>query len=156
MIQENYTPGHSLNASQFMAKRRASSHAAFFLPYLKPGMKTLDCGCGPGTITVGLAEAVAPAPAIGVDFAGSQVALARTAAEQCGIGNVQFKVGNAYNLPFDEGEFDAIFSQSGEAARLGEEDTARIGAMARVLRAWSEHPDALFAQAWLAAVGWRE
>jgi len=31
---ESYTPGYSGNASQFMAKRRAETHAAFFLPYL--------------------------------------------------------------------------------------------------------------------------
>lgn len=48
---EQYTPGYSTNAVNFMAHRTLDSHAAFFKPYLKPGIKLLDCGCGPSTIT---------------------------------------------------------------------------------------------------------
>ena len=51
-----YTPGHTANAVTFMAQRRAATHAAFFLPQLKAGMRLLDCGCGPGTITLDLAQ----------------------------------------------------------------------------------------------------
>jgi hypothetical protein len=43
---EGSTPGYSANASAFMSKRRASTHAAFFLPHLGPSMGVLDCGCG--------------------------------------------------------------------------------------------------------------
>lgn len=43
----------------WMSARAASDAAAFFLPYLRPGMRVLDVGCGPGSITLGLAKAVA-------------------------------------------------------------------------------------------------
>jgi cyclopropane fatty-acyl-phospholipid synthase-like methyltransferase len=43
-----------------LAHRTAAKEGAFFLPYLRPGMRLLDLGCGPGSITLGLAEAVAP------------------------------------------------------------------------------------------------
>jgi hypothetical protein len=33
--RENYTPGYTPNAVDFMSRRTAESHAAFFLPHLK-------------------------------------------------------------------------------------------------------------------------
>jgi hypothetical protein len=41
-----------------LQRRTADTHAAFFLPHLRPGMSLLDVGCGPASITVGLATAV--------------------------------------------------------------------------------------------------
>ena len=109
---ESYTPGYSGNASQFMAKRRAETHAAFPLPYLQPGFDLLDCGCGPGTITAGLATAVAPGRVVGIDLGESQIALATTRAAEQGLRNTEFKVGNIYELSFDGGTFDAIFAHA--------------------------------------------
>ncbi|MCL4862595.1 MAG: hypothetical protein KJZ93_24500, partial [Caldilineaceae bacterium] len=48
-------------AKQFLYRRRAATHGAFFLPCLERGMRLLDCGCGPGSITVDWAMIVAPA-----------------------------------------------------------------------------------------------
>ena len=73
MRAESYTPGHSQNATDFMAKRSLQLHGEFFLPYLTPGVSVLDCGCGPGAITLGIAECIAPGAVMGVDFAASQV-----------------------------------------------------------------------------------
>src|SRR2546425_12901286 len=60
-----------------MAKRTAGEEAAFFLPYLRTGMRVLDVGCGPGSITVGLAGVVAPAPLVGIDVDDAQVGRGR-------------------------------------------------------------------------------
>jgi ubiquinone/menaquinone biosynthesis C-methylase UbiE len=68
MKSECYTPGHTQNASDFMANRTLGSHSNFFLPYLDGGVSVLDCGCGPGTITLGIAARVLPAEVVGVDF----------------------------------------------------------------------------------------
>jgi ubiquinone/menaquinone biosynthesis C-methylase UbiE len=43
------------SATTMMGSRPVEQYATF-IPYLKPGMTVLDCGCGPGTITIGLAE----------------------------------------------------------------------------------------------------
>ena len=67
-----------MNATAFMAARSFGTHGAFIGPYLKPGMKVLDCGCGPGAISIGLAEAVGPNGRVtGIDFAESQIAIAQ-------------------------------------------------------------------------------
>jgi ubiquinone/menaquinone biosynthesis C-methylase UbiE len=110
--QENYTPGYTSNASNFMAQRRAETHAAFLLPYLRPGMELLDCGCGPGTITLGLAQRVAPGHAVGIDAGESQIELARDIAAREGVYNAEFQVGSVYALPFENGTFDAVFSHA--------------------------------------------
>ncbi len=47
-MEENCTPGHSVNATAFMAARSFTTHGGFIEPYLKLGMNVLDCGCGPG------------------------------------------------------------------------------------------------------------
>ncbi|MDF5709516.1 MAG: hypothetical protein PUP90_18110 [Nostoc sp. S4] len=49
-MQEKYTPGYSSNATNFIANRSLDTHGAFFKPYLRPGMKLLDCSCGSGAI----------------------------------------------------------------------------------------------------------
>ena len=66
----------------------------------------MDFGCGPGTISVGLAERIAPGELYGVDMEESQIELARAAAAEGGHDNMQFHVGNAYDLPFDDNTFD--------------------------------------------------
>jgi SAM-dependent methyltransferase len=75
-------------------------------------MKLLDCGCGVGTITLDLAEIVAPAQVVGIDRDESQLALARSLAEQRGITNVTFEVGNVYELAYADASFDAVLAHT--------------------------------------------
>lgn len=107
--REPYTLGYGPRATASMAARTAQNHAAFFLPYLHPGMRLLDCGCGPGTITLGLAEAVAPGFAVGIEVEASLSSLAHKAAFYREIRNAHFEAADIYNLPFETACFDAIF-----------------------------------------------
>ena len=84
---------------QHYLRRQATQQAAFFLPYLQPGMNLLDCGCGPGAITVGLAAAVAPGHVVGVDREPSMVERAGALAEEHQVANVRFQVGDLCELP---------------------------------------------------------
>ncbi len=95
-----------------MAKRTLESHGAFFLPYLRPGLSVLDCGCGPGSITIGIAAGIAPGEVVGVDFVQSQIERATAAAAREGHHNVRFETGDAYSLPFESGRFDRVFSHA--------------------------------------------
>jgi SAM-dependent methyltransferase len=106
---ECYTPGHSLNATAFMAVRTLSRHGAFIEPWLKPGLQVLDCGCGPGAIAVGLAEAVGSSGQVtAIDLAESQIAIAQARS----AANLKFQVGSVYELPFDDNSFDLVFSHA--------------------------------------------
>jgi ubiquinone/menaquinone biosynthesis C-methylase UbiE len=109
---EIYTYGYSQEHRRFLGMRTAKGEAAFFLPYLRPGMRLLDCGCGVGSITVGLAEAVAAGEVVGVDREPGQIELARQRAQEQRVTNVRFEVGNVYALPFPDASFDAAFAHT--------------------------------------------
>lgn len=107
-----YTPGHSQNATDFMATRSLQSHGAFFVTHLAPGLSVLDCGCGPGSITLGIAAACAPSRVTGIDFGASQIEQARAAASARGVANVEFRTADSTALPFAEASFDRVFSHA--------------------------------------------
>ena len=108
--EEKYLHGYSAEHRAFLSGRTATREAAFFLPYLKPGMKLLDCGSGMGALTTSLAEWLAPGEVIGIDRESSQVEAARAWAAEKGVNNVQFKIGNIYDIPFPDASFDAVFA----------------------------------------------
>jgi SAM-dependent methyltransferase len=112
MKMESYTPGHSRNASDFMARRTLDSHGSFFLPYLDEKTSVLDCGCGPGTITLGIARRVSPFEVVGVDIGQSQIDRATASASDQRVTNVRFQVTDCYSLPFDDSSFHRIFSHA--------------------------------------------
>lgn len=108
--QKPYLHGYDSGMTTKMhAARSADKQAQFFLPYLRPGMRLLDCGCGSGSITVGLAKAVAPGHVIAVDIAQVEVDRARERANQQAVHNVRFEVGDIFQLDFPDDSFDAIF-----------------------------------------------
>ena len=108
----SYTYGHSAVVVAVHGQRTAAREAAFFLPYVRPGMRLLDVGCGPGSITLGLAAAVAPGEVAGVDMAASVVAVARELAAAQGVTNVRFACARAEMLPFPDASFDAVFGHT--------------------------------------------
>jgi SAM-dependent methyltransferase len=96
-----------------LSARTADERAAFVLPCLRDGLRLLDVGCGPGTITLGLAASVAPTGrVVGVDMQPSQIELARRAACEAGVANVEFRHAMAQARPFDGGSFDVVFAHA--------------------------------------------
>jgi ubiquinone/menaquinone biosynthesis C-methylase UbiE len=107
---ETYQLGHHPSVVARHARRTAETAAAFFLPFLEPGMHLLDVGCGPGSITSGLAPRVAPGETIGIDPSADVIATAKSLAGTTTARNLSFEVGSIYEPRFAAATFDAVFA----------------------------------------------
>ena len=98
--------GYSEEMLHALMRHNAEDHAAHLTPHLKPGMRVLDFGCGPGSLSTGLARAVAPGELYGIDIEQSQVYIANALAAYLQQSNTVFQVGDAADMPFEDGFFD--------------------------------------------------
>src|SRR5262249_9138082 len=70
------------------------------------GSRVLDVACGPGFLTMAFAARCGHAG--GVAAPGPFLAMARAVAEERGQHNVEFRAGNAEQLPFGDSSFDLV------------------------------------------------
>jgi ubiquinone/menaquinone biosynthesis C-methylase UbiE len=103
-----YTHGHHSAVLRSHRSRTAANSAAYLVPRLSPGSVLLDVGCGPGTITADLAALVAPGRVVAIDAAAGVLDGARQLAEERGLDNVEFVVGDVNALEFPDGNFDVV------------------------------------------------
>lgn len=103
---EIYALMEAFNKSPGAVTRRARIIEAL---ELEPGAHVLDVGSGPGHQAYEIAQALAPTGRVkGVDSAEHSADVAR---KRCaGLSNVEFVVGDAYELPDHDGTFDATMS----------------------------------------------
>src|SRR6185436_5068296 len=66
--------------------------------------RVLDVACGPGFLTMAFARVAARAD--GLDATDAFLEHARAEAARRGLGNVEFRSGDAQHLPFDDATFD--------------------------------------------------
>lgn len=78
---------------------------------LSPTDVVLDAGCGAGVITRTIARAVPRGRAVGLDREPRYLDHARRRAAADGLANAKFVQGNLLDLPFDEGQFDLVWSK---------------------------------------------
>ena len=88
----------------------AARKAYLDLLEISAGEHVLDVGCGSGVVTRDLARRVGPrGRAIGVDQSPGLLAVARELARDDGVADrVDFREGNALQLPFADASFDAV------------------------------------------------
>ena len=108
----DYTMGFSEDFLESLKRVSAETEAGYLLPHLRPGLRLLDVGCGLGAISIGLAKAVAPGEMHGLDMEASQIDMARSNARAYGVDNAIFHVGDAIDLPFEDGSFDVVSFQN--------------------------------------------
>jgi ubiquinone/menaquinone biosynthesis C-methylase UbiE len=100
--------GYSETTMQILAQyaETAIAHAK-----LKPGATVLDVACGPGTLA--LMAAKEGRFVHGIDFSGEMISIFKQRADSAGLSNIGFHHGDAQELPYPDGMFDAAFSMFG-------------------------------------------
>jgi 2-polyprenyl-3-methyl-5-hydroxy-6-metoxy-1,4-benzoquinol methylase len=106
--EDVYTHGHAESVLKSHRWRTAENSAGYLLPRLDEGARILDVGCGPGTITVDLARIATAGSVVGLDRSEAVIGEARTTAQQAGVANVEFRVGDVYALDHQPASFDVV------------------------------------------------
>ena len=76
---------------------------------LKTGERVLDVGSGPGHQALEMSPMVGPSGKVdGIDISDSMLQIARSRCN--GVSNIEFHQGDAADLPFEVGTFDAVMS----------------------------------------------
>lgn len=97
---------------------------------IEPGTRVLDVACGTGGVA--LRAARAGAEVVGIDISADQLAKARSAAEAEGLA-IRYDEGDCQELPYADGEFDAVVSVFG--AIFAPEQKRTAGELDRTCRA---------------------
>jgi SAM-dependent methyltransferase len=91
------------------AARRDSTLELFHIAGLRPGMRCLDLGCGSGDVTFEMAALAGPGgSALGIDMDPAKVQLAREAAQERGLVNASFELGDV-NRWQGAAEYDFVY-----------------------------------------------
>jgi ubiquinone/menaquinone biosynthesis C-methylase UbiE len=90
----------------------------------------LDIATGPGYIAE--AFATSSREVVGMDLTEAMLAIGRARTEERGLKNISFRVGDAQNLPFEEGEFDVVVCRL--ALHHVQQPGEVVSGMARVCR----------------------
>lgn len=105
-----YLHGHHASVLRSHSWRTVENSCPHLLPYLdNPSAKILDVGCGPGTISVDLAARVPQGFVYAIDPSAEVIEKARKHAEEKGITNVRFEVGDIFDWSALNGVEEAAF-----------------------------------------------
>jgi SAM-dependent methyltransferase len=77
---------------------------------IQPGMTVLEVGPGNGTYTIGAAQRVGEhGKIIAIDIEPKMIARVRARIEAENITNIEVRVADVYDLPFEDGFFDLVY-----------------------------------------------
>lgn len=108
-----YLHGHQESVLRSHSWRTVENSCPHLLPYLNnPSSTILDVGCGPGTISVDLAARVPQGFVYAMDPSLEVIEKARKHAEEKGVKNVRFEVGDIFSWDkldgLKEADFDIV------------------------------------------------
>lgn len=110
-LPETVTANQLAGFDQFHVRGLAATAELAAMAGFQPGWEVLDAGSGLGGPSRYLAESHG-CRVIGIDLVPSYVAIAELLAERTTLAaQVTYQVGDLTRLPFDEGRFDAVWTQ---------------------------------------------
>ncbi len=80
---------------------------------LRSGDRVLDIGCGVGATTLAIAAKVTPSLVVGADLSAEMLKAARARAHDADLTNVEFRLLDVQEDPFEVASFDVVFSRFG-------------------------------------------
>ncbi len=103
---EQYSGGYAKHTLNEFFKRSLENEGRFFKDYIETGQTVLDVGCGPGSLSLQIAEKVGLSGRVyAVDIQSQQFPVDHPE-------NIHFQTASIYQLPFDDGTFDAILAHA--------------------------------------------
>jgi ubiquinone/menaquinone biosynthesis C-methylase UbiE len=111
-------------------QRAASVYADFLLPHLTPMSRLVDLGCGDGELTLDLASSVGHVT--GVDVDQDELDRASRAADELGVTNATFILGDVGALDIPDDDVDVVLAHS--VLEALEHPDAAVAEMARIVR----------------------
>ncbi len=127
--------------NEFMGSNRFRQHEYRELAQRIAGMgipdsgKVLDVGTGTGFVAIAVARALRErgVKVVGLDLSPAMLSLAAENAQRAGLnGAIMWREGNAYAMPFADGEFDAVISN--DSLHHWENPVAIFDEIARVVK----------------------
>jgi SAM-dependent methyltransferase len=107
---EPYVHGYSLRESERLGDQAQTLSDLLHGDQIYPvGSLVLEAGCGVGAQTVILTRNNPDVSFISVDISPQSLEQAQKAVKQQGSSNVHFQQADIFQLPFDDGMFDAVF-----------------------------------------------
>lgn len=111
ITKDEYSFGYQKGVLEYLIYRAQKSFD-FILPYLKPDIEVLECGCGAGTVTFEIAKKVISGCVIGIDINKDQIDSNNKKVDESNINNLKFEVANILELPYQDNSFDVVYMQA--------------------------------------------
>lgn len=110
MTSNDYVHGYSEREASRLCDQASTLEELLHSDTKYPaGSKVLEAGCGIGAQTVILSKNSPDARITSIDISEDSLGLAKEHAASEGVKNVEFRMENIFNLPFEDESFDHIF-----------------------------------------------
>ena len=128
ILGKEYTYYDQKKAKYFLDKRLNPDVKNLLKQELRKNSRVLDVGCGDGHTLINLSKYFKTG--IGIDNDKSHIYLAKKNKASNKTNNVSFKLAKSFDIPFEEKEFDFVFSERGPISG----STVNIQSALRVLK----------------------